>query len=129
RRSKRSDWHVSAYLTSVDHYVAAFESYSGERFAFPNGPERDRLLSQQDFMRVVLAGYNYLVFLRHYGFPSPLLDWTESPFIAAYFAYCDGKQGQDCNVYCFIETTDGVMSGQGGEPDIHVQGPHVTADR
>jgi len=36
-----------------------------------------------------LPAYEFMAYLRHNGFPSPLLDWTRSPYVAAYFAFRD----------------------------------------
>jgi|GEM_PF-3306107 len=48
-----------------------------------------------------------LTTFRHMGVPSPLLDWTHSPFVAAYFAFCDAdeKDSDPVAVYCFQEAT------------------------
>jgi hypothetical protein len=36
-----------------------------------------------------ILAYEFMAYLRHNGFPSPLLDWTQSPYIAAFFAFRD----------------------------------------
>lgn len=37
---------------------------------------------------------------QHFGLATPLLDWSESPYVAAYFAFCD--EGQDSDGFAAI---------------------------
>jgi hypothetical protein len=70
--------------------------------------------------------YKFMVYLRHHGFPSPLLDWSKSPYIAAFFAFRDGNpKFLKRSIYAYCERPDGIKGGTLGEPTISILGPYV----
>lgn len=121
------DRYLAGRSVRVDHYHRFLcrirpevESYTGKRWDIDTHPDLP-----EDSFRNVLA-YEFMVYVRHHGFPSPLLDWTRSPYIALFFAYEEAVEDEDVAVYGFIERPDGLKVEWGGGPTITEQGPYAT---
>ncbi len=93
--------------------------------------------SKRPWESLNLPMYEFMVYLRHHSFPSPLLDWTESPYIAAFFAFSDiakiesSIEAADRRVAIFvlIEDTGEGKSGWEDASQIESLGPNIGAHK
>lgn len=114
------------YLTSVK---PAIESFTEQKFVFDfrNEPEPGwKFMGDVKFLK---GQYEYMAYLRHHGFPSPLLDWSKSPYVALYFAYEDAIPSEDVAVYVYVEHLGRGKGGSVGSPEIATFGHYVPSHK
>ena len=76
--------------------------------------------SVYDFNKTENLGWIQLMaYLRHHGFPSPLLDWTTSLEVAGYFAFRESRKTKSVSIYAFMEWVSGSKSALASRPHIH----------
>ena len=125
---------ANRYCSILNHCVHEIESFSGHSWNLKDYPElMDEFKKCQDRFRGYFPTsiYPYLVYLRHHGCPSPLLDWSESPYIAAFFAFSDNttEDVKERAVYCYIERPEGSKAHSSDQPMIFLHGPYTTTDK
>lgn len=129
-RKSTKEFTLGYYLALAGMTVNEIESNTGTKWDIPDHPDlMDEIKNKQSWHRVYLPQvcYSYLVYLRHHGYPSPLLDWTTSPYIAAYFALCDVSKDENVAVYVYVNLVGNVKSLE--NPLITLFGQYVSTHK
>jgi hypothetical protein len=72
--------------------------------------------------------FELMIYLRHHGFPFPLLDWSRSPYVAAFFAFKNaGLKVDNVSIFVYQEMPAGSKGYDGGAPYISALPSNVAA--
>lgn len=119
----------------VKPQVESFAGMNWDILVYPEGieewlRENDSFMPQAFGRPAFQATYSYMLYLRHHGFPSPFIDWTGSPYIAAFFAFRRQSTAR-VSIYAYLKRRTPVVTriGSPDYPYIHILGPYVRTHR
>lgn len=113
-------WKVESYKPLINSIVERkFErkvDSSGYKFDFNNYYDASWVLPDME----------YLTYLRHHGFPTPLVDWSRSLYVALFFA-CEDHFDKDGKVFIYIPSN--MQSGGTNVPELRHIGRYIETDQ
>lgn len=123
---------LRAYLKIIIKYSYQIDAFSNTKTDFSEITKwaNNHKYETTDIWEIFanLEIYNLLAHFRHYGFPSPLLDWTESPEIALLFALNSEENKENACIYVYIERPSFVKIGM-FHKNIVSFGPYLVREK
>lgn len=120
-----SPWSIEEYAELAIRCAPCIGTFTNREWHLPDLQAiKKEIREKSDGFSPHIPCYDFWVYLRHHGFPSPLLDWTMSPYIAAFFAFAE-RGDADRAIFAYVELPKGVKASWRGETKIDVWGPYV----
>lgn len=107
---------VDEYFQLMSRVKPQIETYTGKTWESPEWHDESKADFGGRFRQN--PALPLMTHLRHCGFPSPLLDWSRSPYVAAYFAFAKAEAKHDVAIYVFSELHTPTKSTNASGPKI-----------
>ena len=144
-RKSCKQWNLPEYGILILSIYSKIEKSTGGNFKLPTPEEYRKWVHRRNGMpyfkdpndeygttgSTTRDCLKYLIYLRHHGFPSSLLDWTECPYIAAYFAFKHDKQpdAEHAAIFAYLGWAGCSRTSASSESSIEPIGTTVIAHK
>lgn len=115
------------YYKIIHASIPRIETFTETSWDIPSLADYEKWLNEEaNLFLDNPPAINYMTYLRHQGFPSPLLDWTSSLHIAGFFAFDKvNDEVPFVSIYVFCEYMGEGKEASSWEPNISVIDEYV----
>ena len=120
RYSPNKNYSSEEYYKILETIKPEIEAHTSKKWKLPEFSKKEALDPPSPTV------YGFMVYCRHHGIPSPLLDWSKSPYVASYFAFAKAEEKKNVSIYVFMPTFIEIRDNY--YADIFALGPRVNSN-